>query len=182
MLISNRSRERQPIMPRLMMSRIIEKLSSRYKVAKSGGCRKPLKLFKTYRSGRKPRPSQQSNERVHPDVFCSTTCPKLSGAVQCEERGERKGARRGPSLQVFRHSGTAREHSPVAQTCRRCIIPVESLLHGYVLEFLNRADISASADMSARLLRHRIPHPTKACSLASSNQQSFEQVSRLLPD
>jgi len=36
------------------------------------------------------------------------------------------------------------------------------------------ADISAHADMSARLLRHGIPHPAKACSLASSNQQSFQ--------
>jgi hypothetical protein len=27
-----------------------------------------MQLFKTHRRGRQPRPSQQSNERVHPDV------------------------------------------------------------------------------------------------------------------
>jgi len=36
------------------------------------------------------------------------------------------------------------------------------------------ADISAHADMSARLLRHRILLQIKVSPLASSNQQSFQ--------
>jgi hypothetical protein len=68
--------------------------------AKSCGCRKPLKLFKTERSGRQPSHSQQRNEREHPNVLWGVeprtprilsvwkvnnekqSVQKLSGAVQ----------------------------------------------------------------------------------------------------